>query len=460
MIPGVRDVITKLNYAELEQADIIPFGVFDSVTVPKRKFPTIVYNTQDGFSKFGHFMEALLRSYIQQDARDVRDARLQYYADLLHDARYESIWSETRAWALQEFADRACVFDVELMGDRVAGHPDIIITITPDNWLIADVKTTSNFAGMRESTVLQLLSYAALARKCGITTNIISVVLPWQRMHIQHDIASWDHVNFLFMLEYASTPIVRPVSHPIIRQGVQTVGSHAHRLDTLYETFNTFYQRFASTAACQIFLSGNQAANKKKFDASDIQRTREYLLEHQIRTYIHAPYSINLSRSESWMIELLQYQLKTGAEYGARGVVVHVGKHMSVSANEGKSTMIESIRACLDTCSPQCQLLIETPAGQGTELYVGMHELWDFWCSFTPAEHSRMGICIDTCHVFAAGHDPVEYLQFWLQHDSTAIGLIHLNDSKYERGARKDRPSTRKTCGARPGSRAGSWQRR
>lgn len=496
-IPGVRQVIPGLCYAELEQADIIPFGVFDSFNIPKRKFPTIVYNTSDGFSKFGHFVEAYMRSVIEQDHSNQSDPRLSYYKDLLTDDHYALIWKEISEYTHKAFPhSQQVVFDTEFTGNDVAGHPDIVVHTGKSEITIYDVKTTMNFSKMREETVLQLLSYAALARYNGFQVKTICVALPWQRVIIEYDIEAWDHHNFLFMLEseareirprdtgkitiasavaeaiktlisddsewenmsFIPTISTAPTAPTTPTDVSSTIGYHIHRLDTLYSTFYEFYKKFSEKAACQIFLAGNQGAAKKKFTDDDLLQTADLIEQKGLRTYIHAPYSINLSRpynqrslddkeSSSWVVDLLRYQIETGTAYGARGVVVHVGKpgtsdpkkNPPLTTSEAKENMYNSIRKCLDVCSPLCQLLIETPAGQGTELYTDVQELWEFWMGFTDAEHSRLGICVDTCHVFAAGHDPVEYLEFWLERDSTAIGLIHLNDSKHERGCRKDR---------------------
>lgn len=504
-LPGVRQIIPKLRFNELEQSDIIPFGVFDSVTVPKRKFPTVVFNTEDGFAKFGHFVEAYMRSIIDYSNEvNHSDPRLKCYKELLIDEKYESLWNNIKEYVIKDFTPfERVLFDVEFKGDNVAGHPDIVIRYNNGSSvltnIIIDVKTTMNFSKMREETVLQLLSYAALARNNGHDVKTIGVALPWQQLTIYYDIEFWDHQNFLFMLNDEARVMVEHINdlnaqlnaakkfeaeqaeqaeHTVehtdkfmssinVFPEMETVGSHTHLLDTLYNTFSKFYGLseiktgdlfFGPQAACQIFLAGNQQAVKKKFADDDILRTAKLINKKGLRTYIHAPYSINLSRpynegpvnnkeKESWAVGLLRYQLETGSSYGARGVVVHVGKpgtsnpvkNPPLTVNEAKDNMREFIRKCLDVCSPQCQLLIETPAGQGTELYTDINELWEFWNDFTDSERSRLGICIDTCHVFAAGHDPVEYLTFWLDHDSAAISLIHLNDSKHERGSRKDR---------------------
>ena len=235
------------------------------------------------------------------------------------------------------------------------------------------------------------------------------------------------------------------------------IGCHINRAETLLGTFKHFYSEWDARAPCQIFLAGNQYAKEKKFDDDDLVASRAFIESAGARVYIHAPYSINLSKprnkksidddeSGSWSLKLLIYQLEVADIIGSRGVVVHVGKpglpgkgKTVVPVETAKANMIAGIREVLSVCSPRCQIIIETPAGQGTELYTSAQELWDFWNEFTPSEHSRMGICIDTCHVFAAGHDPIEYLEFWLNHDSTAIALVHYNDSLMDRGAKKDR---------------------
>jgi deoxyribonuclease-4 len=478
---GVRDVIRNLNYDELVGSGIIPPGVFSSKEIPKRKFPTIVYKTPDGFVKFGHFLEGYMRSVITCEGDD----RMLLYKGLLEDPSYVELFTSIRNYIKKEYSSSMCKFDVELLGTNFAGHPDIVIRKNAES-IMVDVKTTSNFEGMRKETELQLLAYAALARENGRIVKEIRVALPWNRTSISYSVAKWDHRPFLSKLEEAAThndsalpaPIVEALAHSIgsaiiselahddtvtthatenaadyleFRDAIENVGCHTHRLSTLYETVSTFYSKWSRRAACQFFLVGNQGAKEKTFSDDDIVQTYMFIQKYSARVYVHAPYSINLSlprnkKSEerretgSWSLNLLRKQIETTTAFGGRGVVVHVGKPKTeITPEAGKIEMINSVKSLLGACSPECQLLIETPAGQGTELYTQPDELWEFWESFSASEKSRMGICIDTCHVFAAGHDPIHYLEYWLKRDSAAISLIHLNDSKHECGSRKDR---------------------
>jgi deoxyribonuclease IV len=85
-------------------------------------------------------------------------------------------------------------------------------------------------------------------------------------------------------------------------------------------------------------------------------------------------------------------------------------------------------------------LLLETPAGQGTEVLTRMKDMISFYNRFTKEEKKKFKICIDTCHVFAAGEDPLDYIRDWCEIMGTkALALIHFNDSKDAKGSCKDR---------------------
>jgi deoxyribonuclease-4 len=79
--------------------------------------------------------------------------------------------------------------------------------------------------------------------------------------------------------------------------------------------------------------------------------------------------------------------------------------------------------------------LLETPAGAGTELLTKIEDFINF---VKKINHPNFGICMDTCHVFASGYDPYNYLCKLIENDLIPI-LIHFNDSKMELASRKDR---------------------
>lgn len=104
---------------------------------------------------------------------------------------------------------------------------------------------------------------------------------------------------------------------------------------------------------------------------------------------------------------------------------------------EALNIMEKSLRKVLKYASKSCPILLETPAGEGTEVCTTFEEFSNFFTRFENDE--RLRVCIDTCHVFAAGHEPYTYLLSWNQKHPNTIGLVHFNDSKFPKGSRKDR---------------------
>jgi deoxyribonuclease-4 len=89
------------------------------------------------------------------------------------------------------------------------------------------------------------------------------------------------------------------------------------------------------------------------------------------------------------------------------------------------------------------KLILETPAGQGTELLTDLKDFIKFYNSFTKDEQKYLGICLDTAHTWALGYDLDEaYNLLFSKGNAKNITLIHLNNSLVEKGAKKDRHAT------------------
>ena len=154
--------------------------------------------------------------------------------------------------------------------------------------------------------------------------------------------------------------------------------------------------------------------------------------------YVHSPYIINLctratAENEAYHTRLLIKNLQYGVAAGARGVVIHVGKSTTQTPADALATMKANLLEALSYATPTCPILLETPAGQGSEVLLTPSEFIDFVTSFADP---RIGICVDTCHVFACGHDPLEYIK---QVPTSCLKLLHFNDSAAAAGSRLDR---------------------
>ncbi|CAM5734978.1 endonuclease 4 [Streptomyces fumanus] len=146
-------------------------------------------------------------------------------------------------------------------------------------------------------------------------------------------------------------------------------------------------------------------------------------------------------------VESLRHSLRRGREIGALGVVVHTG---SATGGRDRSVALAQVREhllpLLDelTHDDDPYLLLESTAGQGASL---CSRTWDFGPYFEALDaHPKLGVCLDTCHIFAAGHDLTgpsgahETLDLLV--DTVGAGrlkLIHANDSQDVVGAHKDR---------------------
>lgn len=183
--------------------------------------------------------------------------------------------------------------------------------------------------------------------------------------------------------------------------------------------------------------------------ASD-EEFRERARAADLVTFVHAPYLINLgSPTEQTYLNSLAstaYSLERGARIGAEGVVVHTGSAVDPGHVENAWKQIhDGLLPILDSLSDSSPyLLLEPTAGQGQSLVKRLDDLAYYFEALE--SHPKIGICLDTCHVFAAGHDLTapggvkETLDLLI--DVVGAGrlrLIHANDSKDICGALKDR---------------------
>ena len=170
----------------------------------------------------------------------------------------------------------------------------------------------------------------------------------------------------------------------------------------------------------------------------DIAQSFDLLQQRNIPLYIHTQYIFNLASpatEDHYANNLMAKNLQYGKALGCRGVVVHVGKHVKINIKDALEMMRHNILAVLQYATKECPFLLETPAGQGTELLTDMTEFIEFVLSF---DDDRIAICVDTCHVFALGYSPIEYLENVLKHKGV-LKLVHFNDSLDVLGSRKDR---------------------
>ena len=87
------------------------------------------------------------------------------------------------------------------------------------------------------------------------------------------------------------------------------------------------------------------------------------------------------------------------------------------------------------------KLIIETPAGQGTELLTDLNDFVDFYNNFSKEQQKYLGICFDTAHTWALGYELIDAYNILFKKNSSDVNIIHLNNSLVNKGELKDRHS-------------------
>lgn len=205
----------------------------------------------------------------------------------------------------------------------------------------------------------------------------------------------------------------------------------------------------------QIFTGNPQSYSRSNI--IDANKIYNHINLNKINLFVHSAYIVNLSEEtdkKTIQLNYLKKELEISSEIGAKGVVVHVGKYLKRIPKEAMNTMFNNIIDVLNDkgteiveeeetfCEKSCKLIIETPAGSGTELLTNIDDFIDFIKKLKETEHSdKIGVCIDTCHVYSSGYEPDYYIQTVLDSGLT-IDLVHLNDSKTKKYSKVDRHET------------------
>ena len=207
----------------------------------------------------------------------------------------------------------------------------------------------------------------------------------------------------------------------------------------------------------QIFVGNPRGWALSAGKPAEDARFRDLMAERGTRTFIHAPYLVNLGSPTAATYEKsvasVAHNLKRAAEIGAEGVVVHTGSFVDPSDGDSaarydaamkqvREGLLPLLDAVADDAAPW--LLLEPTAGQGRSLCAGVEDLAPYLEALD--HHPKAGICLDTCHVFAAGAPLDEPGGTSATVDRIVeiggagrLRLIHANDSMDVRGAFKDR---------------------
>lgn len=225
------------------------------------------------------------------------------------------------------------------------------------------------------------------------------------------------------------------------------IGAHIPKEKTIIKTMENIKNNGGN--ALQLFttnpLSFKISNNDKYLNESHL--VKKYCKLNNFHIIVHSPYVFNISKpfksgkKELHITDTLLFNdIKTSNYIGAVGYVIHVGKSTTINIDESLEMMrinIKNIITEMINNNIKTKLLLETPAGQGTELLTNFKDFINFYYSFTEIERNVFKLCIDTCHIWNAGYELDEIISMIPNKED--ILCIHLNNSKNEKGAKKDR---------------------
>lgn len=201
--------------------------------------------------------------------------------------------------------------------------------------------------------------------------------------------------------------------------------------------------------AVQVFTSSPQQWKAKPLADEAVERFQQAQAATGIDCVVsHDSYLVNLCATNDEIraksIEGLKAEVERCARLGIRWVVSHMGSHLGAGEEAGLQAVAEGARRVFEETSDSVTLLMETTAGQGSALNYRFEHLATLLESLQG--HPRLGVCLDTCHLFAAGYDlrdresyeaTFSELEQWVGLDR--VKAIHANDSKKGLGSRVDR---------------------
>lgn len=238
-------------------------------------------------------------------------------------------------------------------------------------------------------------------------------------------------------------------------------GMHISILPNIFTSFDTILSLGCN--ALQIFVSNPRTGkiNSKSIDwyQKNNEQIKDLIKKYDLKLFIHSSYILNFAKpiiKNSWKncywVNSLLTELKVASLIGALGCVIHVGKRLNMNIDDALDNMYDSISYIISEMAKfklNSKILLETAAGQGTELLVtdgNIDKIADFYNSFSVKQKNYIKLCVDTCHIFSAGYDIRKKSQVtkFFNEVKKKIGLkyiylIHLNDSREDFSCRKDR---------------------
>ena len=235
------------------------------------------------------------------------------------------------------------------------------------------------------------------------------------------------------------------------------IGCHINHPKSILDALNITVKSGGNIL--QIFLGDNvltTLSKKIKLSTSEIKEIKSYMKTNDIKLVVHSILSLNFCKDpfykrNTWGVENLIYDLNLCAKLGGIGCVIHLGTYktknrkMDISYEECTKNFVNSIKYVLDN-TKRGKIIIETSVNKEGGLAGTVEELAELFAKIPAPYKKRVGICIDTAHIFLGGYDirRADIIEKYFRDFDSLIGmkyltLVHINDSEKELGSRVDR---------------------
>jgi len=196
----------------------------------------------------------------------------------------------------------------------------------------------------------------------------------------------------------------------------------------------------------QYFTRNPRGGSSKDLDSKDLQEFKKIYTENNFAPlFAHAPYTMNLSSDKEEVRAFAKNVLKEDwhkiSKLPESYLVFHPGSHVSQGIEKGIQLIIDAVNEVI-TSENEIFILLEGMSGKGTEIGSSFEELKNIIDGIK--NNKKVGVCLDTCHLYSAGYDIKDNLDGVLKEFDKIIGIeklkgIHINDSKVPFASKKDR---------------------
>jgi deoxyribonuclease IV len=201
--------------------------------------------------------------------------------------------------------------------------------------------------------------------------------------------------------------------------------------------------------AVQLFVQSPRAWRFPQHEPATLDRFRARREELGLGSVlVHAIYLVNLASPNDEIygksVSVMSSTMEAACAIDADGVVFHIGSHLGAGFEHGLERVVPALEQVVELCSERTWLLVENSAGAGGTIGRSIEELAALVDRL--GRHPRLGICLDTCHLWVSGYDvtDADAVERLLEEVDARMGLdrlraLHVNDARDARGSNRDR---------------------